>query len=50
MNVILYVRDYGRNDIQQRIEGMIPGKRLKIYKTLEGLSKTSAGPLIRKQS
>jgi len=43
--VILYVRDYGRDDIQQRIEGMIPGKGLKIYKTLKGLSERLRRPI-----
>jgi len=45
MNVILYVPNSGRDDIQQRIEDMIPGKGLKIYKTLEGLSERLHQPI-----
>jgi hypothetical protein len=37
MNVILYVPNSDQNDIRQRIEGLIPEKTLKVYRTLEGL-------------
>ena len=37
MSVILYVPNSNQNDIRQRIEGLIPEKGLKVYKTLEGL-------------
>jgi hypothetical protein len=38
MNVLLYVPNSGQDDIRQRIEGLIPEKGLKIYKTFGGLS------------
>jgi hypothetical protein len=37
MDVILYVPNSGQDDIRQRVEGLIPEKRVKVYKTLEGL-------------
>ena len=37
MDVILYAPNSDQDDIRQRIEGLIPEKRVKVYKTLEGL-------------
>jgi hypothetical protein len=45
MNVILYVSNSDGDDIRQRIEGLIPTKGLKIYRTLEGLSERLHRPI-----
>jgi len=45
MNVILYVPNSDGDDIRQRIEGLIPEKGLKIYRTLEGLSERLHRPI-----
>ena len=45
MNVILYVSNSDGDDIRQRIEGLIPEKGLKIYRTLEGLSERLHRPI-----
>jgi hypothetical protein len=45
MNVILYVPSSDGNDIRQRIEGLIPEKGLRIYRTLEELSERLHQPI-----
>jgi len=45
MNVILYIPSSDGDDIRQRIEGLIPEKGLKIYRTLEGLSERLHRPI-----
>ena len=45
MNVILYVPNSDGNDIRERIVGLIPEKRLKVYRTLEGLSERLHRPV-----
>jgi hypothetical protein len=45
MEIILYAPNSDQNDIRQRIEGLIPEKRLKIYRTLEGLSERLHRPI-----
>ena len=45
MNVILYVPDSDQDSLRLRIEGLIPEKRLKVYRTLEGLSERLHRPI-----
>ena len=45
MNVILYVSNSDQGDIRERIEGLIPEKSLKVYRTLEGLSERLHRPI-----
>ena len=45
MDVILYAPNSDQDDIRQRIEGLIPEKRLKAYRTLEGLSERLHRPI-----
>jgi len=45
MDVILYAPDNGQDDIRQLVEGLIPEKRVKVYRTLEGLSERLHRPI-----
>jgi len=45
MDLILYVPDSDGDNIRQRIEGLVPEKGLKIYRTLEGLSERLHRPV-----
>jgi hypothetical protein len=45
MDVILYAPNSGQDDIRQRVEGLIPEKRVKVYRTLEGLSERLHRPI-----
>ena len=45
MEIILYVPNSDQYDIRQRIEALIPEKRLKVYSTLEGLSERLHRPV-----
>jgi hypothetical protein len=45
MDVIVYVPNSGQDDIQQCIEDLIPEKKVKVYKTLEGFSERLHRPV-----
>ena len=45
MDVIGCAPNSNRDDIRQRIEGLIPEKRVKVYKTFEGLSEKLHRPI-----
>ena len=45
MDVIAYAPNSDRDDIRQRIEGLIPEKRVEVYETFEGLSEKLHRPI-----
>jgi len=45
MEVILYAPDSGQDGVQERIGGLIPQKRVKVYRTLEGLAERLHRPI-----
>ena len=45
MEVILYTPDSEQSGVQERIGGLIPQRRVRVYRTLEGLSERLHRPI-----